>query len=310
MIQAPPPRARRSMAVGQAEIPPTGAEEGDSMVFDVRRSSPAELAIALEWAAGEGWNPGLHDAASFWAADPGGFFMGLLDGEPAAFISAIRYGNDFGFLGFYLVRPELRGRGYGLRLWEAGMGHLAGRNVGLDGVVEQQDNYRRSGFTVAYRNVRYEGSGLAGPNAGTGLTRLREVPFEAVAAFDELLFRAPRKDFLERWISQPGSLAVGKIVDGELAGYGVLRPCRSGFKAGPIFAGTPDVAEEIFGSMRAFAGEGTPLYLDVPEVNRAAIALAERHGMHPVFETARMYNRQAPDLPVENVYGVTTFELG
>ena len=31
------------------------------------------------------------------------------------------------------------------------------RNVGLDGVVEQQPNYRMSGFSYAYANVRYEG---------------------------------------------------------------------------------------------------------------------------------------------------------
>jgi ribosomal protein S18 acetylase RimI-like enzyme len=279
------------------------------MSFEVRRASQAELTVALDWAAAEGWNPGLHDAASFWAADPEGYFLGLLDGEPAAFISAVRYGDDFGFLGFYLVRPGLRGRGYGLKVWAAGLEHLAGRNVGLDGVLEQQENYRRSGFTLAYRNVRYEGTGASSASS-SALTPLSALPFEAVASYDELLFGAPRREFLQRWTAQPGSLAFGKLVNGQLAGYGVLRPCREGYKAGPLFADDPDVAEEMFAAMRAFAGGGVPLYLDVPEANQAAVALAERHGMHPVFETARMYNRQAPDLPLDKVFGVTTFELG
>ena len=38
--------------------------------------------------------------------------------------------------------------------------------------------------------------------------------------------------------------------------------------------------------------------------------MAEAFGMHPVFETARMYNKEAPPLPLEKIYGITTFELG
>jgi ribosomal protein S18 acetylase RimI-like enzyme len=117
----------------------------------------AEIDLAVEWAAREGWNPGLQDADAFHAADPEGFLLGALAGEPAAVISAVRYGEGFGFIGFYIVRPDLRGRGYGLTLWNAAMARLAGRNVGLDGVVAQQPNYRKSGFRLAYRNIRHEG---------------------------------------------------------------------------------------------------------------------------------------------------------
>ena len=46
------------------------------------------------------------------------------------------------------------------------------------------------------------------------------------------------------------------------------------------------------------------------ETNAAARGLAERHGMAPVFETARMYAGDAPSEPVERIFGVTTFELG
>ena len=33
--------------------------------FSIRQMTRAELELALEWAAEEGWNPGLHDAAAF-----------------------------------------------------------------------------------------------------------------------------------------------------------------------------------------------------------------------------------------------------
>ena len=114
--------------------------------YVIRILDEKEVQLAVDWAAVEGWNPGLNDAAIFYRADPQGFLGGFLAGEPAATISAVRYGDSFGFIGFYIVKPELRGRGYGLRLWEAAMNRLAGRNIGLDGVVAQQENYKKSGF--------------------------------------------------------------------------------------------------------------------------------------------------------------------
>ena len=104
----------------------------------IRPASRRELDLAVEWAAKEGWNPGLSDAACFYVADPEGFLLAFRDGEPVASISVVRYGGAFGFLGLYIVRPDLRGRGYGYRLWQAGMAHLGERTVGLDGVVAQQ----------------------------------------------------------------------------------------------------------------------------------------------------------------------------
>ena len=125
--------------------------------LDIRPMSRAELDLAIGWAAEEGWNWGVADAQCFHAADPQGFLMAFCDGEPVASISVVRYEAAFAFLGFYIVRPPFRGRGYGLRLWQAGMARLEGRTVGLDGVVAQQANYARSGFVLAHRNIRFGG---------------------------------------------------------------------------------------------------------------------------------------------------------
>ncbi len=81
--------------------------------FMIRTMKRNEIDIAIEWAAAEGWNPGLEDADSFYAADPTGFLIGLIDDEPIASFSVVKYGNSFGFLGFYIVKSEHRGKGYG-----------------------------------------------------------------------------------------------------------------------------------------------------------------------------------------------------
>jgi GNAT superfamily N-acetyltransferase len=271
----------------------------------------AELDLALDWAAAEGWNPGLHDAEAFWAADPGGFWLAELGGEPIASISVVRYGPSYGFLGFYIVRPEWRGQGHGLALWRAGMAQLGERCIGLDGVVAQQDNYRKSGFTLAHRNIRFGAGQVLAPAAAPGITVVpaASLSFTAIAAYDATCFEAPREAFLRTWLALPGHVALAALRNGAMAGYAVLRPCREGAKIGPLFADGPAEAEALFAALAAAAPAG-PLFLDVPEPNAPAMALARAAGMAPVFETARMHTRPPPPVRAGRIFGITSFELG
>ena len=276
----------------------------------IRTMTRDDIDTAIEWAAREGWNPGLDDAACFHAADPDGFLAGVVDNEIVATISVVRYGATFGFLGLYIVKPEYRGCGYGMQLWNAGLARLRNRTIGLDGVVAQQHNYRKSGFTLAYRNIRYEGTADSRGAADRRVVPLSSLPFDAVAAYDRLSFPAERADFLRCWINQPRGTALGFLRDGALAGYGVIRPARNGFKIGPLLADDAVVAEALSDALKSRIPRASPLFLDAPEANPAAIALAERHRMSVVFETARMYAGAMPDISQQRMYGVTTFELG
>lgn len=282
----------------------------DKSSFTIRTMSRQEVDIAVDWAAAEGWNPGLYDADCFYAADPNGFFIGLIGDEPVASISAVKYGDTFGFLGFYIVKPEYRGKGFGIQIWNAALEYLEGRTIGLDGVIAQQDNYRKSGFELSYRNIRYRGTGGGNPPDDAGIVRLSMVPFDELCAYDQPFFPDSRAEFLRCWIDQPQSTALGVLRNHELAGYGVLRVCRTGYKIGPLFADSPDLAETLFSALKAHAPEGAPIFLDTPETNPAAVELARRHSMTVVFETARMYKGKGPDLPMDRLFGVTTFELG
>jgi len=278
--------------------------------YTIRPLTRAEIELPIGWAAAEGWNPGRHDAECFYAADPSGFLAGFLDDRAVATISVVRYGTAFGFLGLYIVDREFRGRGYGMRIWNAGLSYLAGRTVGLDGVIAQQDNYRRSGFVLAHRNIRHEGRGGAHRALDPRIVALTSLPIDVIVSYDRSLFPEQRSAFIRSWIRQRESTALGFVQNGGLAGYGVIRPARSGYKVGPLFADTADAAEALYDALQAAVPREATLCLDTPEVNRAALALAERQGMQPVFETARMYKGIAPALPLDRLYGVTTFELG
>jgi ribosomal protein S18 acetylase RimI-like enzyme len=278
--------------------------------YTIRPMTRAELDIGIDWAAAEGWNPGLHDGDSFFAADPSGFLVGLLGDEPVGMISAVKYGQGFGFVGFYIVRPAFRGRGHGLALWRLAMQSLPGRLVGLDGVPAQQDNYRRNGFELAYNNVRHEGVPLRAVRPDADIQPLAQLPWDAVLRYDADFFPDDRTAFLRHWIAQHGSTALGLMQGGRLAGYGVVRPCRVGYKVGPLFADDAALADRLLSALAAQLPPDARVQLDIPAVNPEAVALVAIHGMAPVGQTARMYAGSAPALPLGRLYGVTSFELG
>ncbi len=271
-------------------------------------ASVAELRMMTEWAAEEGWNPGDDDRVAFAAADPFGFLVGRVDGTPVSCVSVVRYGDGFGFLGFYITRAPWRGQGYGLQTWQAGMARMRGRNVGLDGVVEQQANYRKSGFRPVWKNLRYEGIPASGAQDVTGIvfTDALTLPLELLHRYDRRFFPADRRAFLAGWLALPGRVAIAALKDGALAGLGVVRPCRAASRVGPLYAQTPEIAAALL--MRLSAGE--PIALDVPDVNPHANPMAEELGLKPAFESARMYTGSTPQVDTAAFYGVTSLELG
>jgi len=279
---------------------------------------PADIenfVTAIEWAAAEGWNPGIDDLEAFYSADRSGFIMGFIDGVPVSSISVIKYGENFGFLGFYIVRPDLRGSGIGLATWNAGMAYLEGRAIGLDGVADQQSNYRKSGFEYVCSNIRYCGIPVSMHSLKSAL-KIEDVTLRSaseIIAYDSAFFPAPRGEFIRHWIQEGshGSRIAKCVKSGDkIIGYGVIRKCRSGFKIGPLFCDDEDVADALFCSLVNAVGPDVEVNLDVPNINMQAVNLAERYGLKPAFETARMYKGGAPDLTQARVFGVTTFELG
>ncbi|MFD9354492.1 GNAT family N-acetyltransferase [Streptomyces sp. NPDC060031] len=286
--------------------------------FEITGASAADMGLIRAWADEEGWNPGDCDRFAFTVADPAGFLVGRLDGEPVACISAVRYGVGFGFIGFYIARPAVRGRGYGIRLWNAGMERLDGRLVGLDGVVEQQGNYRKSGFRSAWNNVRHEGvpqgvDGAAGADAEAGggveVVDAASLPFGQLAAYDRRFFPEPRDAFLAAWVGLPGRTALAAVRDGRIEGLGVIRPCSAASRIGPLYAATPRIAAALLLRLARLAPGGL-VAVDVPDVNQQATALCAGLGLTPTFEAARMYTGPAPELDLAGLYGVTSLELG
>ena len=187
------------------------------------------------------------------------------------------------------------------------------KTVGLDGVVDQQDNYRKSGFEFAHRNIRFGGVVQTDVDIPDDLITLEINDIAIVDAFEQTcnLFPESRLNFLRGWIGNAKHTALALKGPMGIRGYGVIRPCLEGHKIGPLFAQDAKDAKILFGALlQSRSDQGSKVYLDVPEPNQAAVDLAKMHGMVQEFETARMYNGPAPELDLDNIFGISSFELG
>lgn len=278
--------------------------------FTIRRMDREEIDMAIDWAETEGWNPGNYDAECFYATDPNGFFLGLLDKEPIAMVSAVAYGEAYGFMGFYIVKPGYRNRGYGSEMVQVGLEYLENRTIGIDSLRPDLVSHRMPDFKPAHVNFRFRWIKDSEREMDPDVISLDQIPWHIFATYDHEVFAFARDNFLQCWISRPNTVALGVMRDNRLSGYGVIRECRDGFKIGPLFADGEDVAKSLFGALTKNLAIGVSIFLDTPQTNSSAIALAQGYDMTEVFRTTRMYQNKAPILPLKRWFGVTSFELG
>ncbi len=273
----------------------------------IEHATLRDMHFFLDSANAEGWNPGLYDASPFYYCDPNGFFIEKLDNKPIGCISAVAYNESYGFMGFYIVSPPYRHQGYGIKLWDQAIAYLGDRVIGLDGVVAQQENYKKSGFQFHYNNLRFSGT-LEG-KISHDLQSIDTIPFQTLLEFDSSIYGIQRAAFLQHWITMPNSHSYAKMDGSKLLGYGTIRKCATGYKIGPLFANNQQIANEILLAL-ATKSEGSELFFDVIQTNNDALDLTRKHHFSEVFETARMYKGIPPKQLSSKIFGVTTFELG
>jgi GNAT superfamily N-acetyltransferase len=274
----------------------------------IERINQKEVDVAIEWAQKEGWNPGVHDAECYYHADQTGFYAAKLNGEVIGTISLVKYPGDFVFEGLYIIKPEFRGKGIGKQVQEYALDLCKDMNLGLDGVVLMKEKYEDYGFKFAYNNWRF--AGKADDKSSKNCMPIMREDFKEVVAYDKECFRFDRIEFLDCWLFQKDHTSM-LIRDskGEISGYGVIRKCFNGYKIGPLFTNSEGEAELLFNSLTSTVF-GETVFLDVPEPNETAVQFAQLKCMQPVFSTVRMYSKSVPDLLLNKIFGVTTFELG
>ncbi len=265
-----------------------------------------------DWAKKEGWNPGLSDQIVARQFDREAFIALRKNNELVGGGSIISYDGLYGFMGLFIMRVDYRGQGLGAKLWCYRRDRLIGRlqstaAIGMDGVFNMAPFYARGGFSLAHRDLRYEG--IAKGYKSSEVRVLNNIPFETLDAYDKKHFPVPRSAFIKAWISQPGVMGYAIFKHDHLVGYGVARPCHQGYKIGPLFADSTDIAESILSSLLAEI-KGEKVQIDIPEPNQSALKLATNFGLVESFGCARMYRGNVNPVPIKNIYSVTSYEFG
>lgn len=286
------------------------ADHIPDLVF--RTLDRADFDVLMDWCDFEGWNPGLHDREAFWSQDPQGYRGFHWNGALIAGGSVVRYGTEFGFMGFFLVRPEWRGMGIGRHLWTQRRDTLlagldAHASIGMDGVVDMQPFYAKGGFEKAHANFRHRCLGAKKDRHAAVVEGAGQL--QALNRYDKTCFLFDRPDFLTAWVNQPDARVFRFVENGKLQGWAALRVASEGRRVGPLFADTPEAASALLDACLD-AAPGEPIFIDVPMNNEGALSLMQAHHAEPVFEVARMVHGPVPAWPDGRIYGVTSFELG
>ncbi len=289
-------------------------------MLTIRALQRRHIPLVTAWARAEGFTPGAGDVAIYRHTDRQGLWLGWLDQEPVGCIAGVRYNAAYGFVGLFLVRPEQRGRGYGVALWRHALEHLADLPcIGLEAALDRVDDYAEWGFEPASTTSRWQllsdGHGL-GPPSAHGPARLLQgaaTPTAAVQAYDAQRAASPRPHFLADWLQHPAGTVL-TLVDGggQCQGFGRIRPCLlrrgEGWRIGPLLADSPALATQLLSGL-IHRHPGVVL-IDAPGANPAAAALFEGLGFQPVARTQRMYRGRPPTAPLRDVYGLACLELG
>ncbi len=280
------------------------------MDYKIEKLNKKDLNQVFELLKEEGWNPGNYDVSSFFKTDKDGFFVIKNKKELIGCFSAIKYKEQFVFLGCFIVKKAYRGNGLGKGLWKYGLEYLKENTIGLDGVLEKEKMYQENGFSSAYANIRYMIKNNYKSEYSKKIKKASKIPFGDLVLFDSQFFPSKRKKFLKQWIALKDSKSFVFLEKNEIKGFITIRKCTKGYKIGPLFSKKLGYAEDLLKAAFSFAKEGSEIFIDIPNPNMESKRLIEKYEMHEISSTIRMYKNGIPDLPIDQIYGVTTLELG
>ena len=258
-----------------------------------------------------GWNQTELDWRRFLRLEPAGCLVACNGEQVCGTVTTLDYEHRFGWVGMVLVDPELRRRGIGTRLLEAGIAYLDAAGVDtvkLDATPMGRLVYVQRGFFEEYEIERWEGT--SDSDASTKLATMTREDLARVCAFDSHIFGADRSRLLTcLWGENPRYSAV--VYSGaEVAGYVLGRAGARAHYLGPWVASQSEVAERLLSEFLSRV-QGERVFVDLCMENPEARGMVKERGFEFQRPLTRMYrgSNKHPGSP-QAVCSIAGPELG
>lgn len=288
--------------------------------FDTVRlalATPADIEQIEAWAGDDAWQPSHGGTAMLLSINPQGLFVGSIGERPVSAVSVADHGHDLAFCGTLLVDPELRGRGIGALTWQAAIGRAGDRTLAADVPTHLTEKARRLGFTDGFKILRH--AGPLPPARGTDPHVIQlnaEKHSGQLARLDAACFVAQRPGFATTFATRTGHhTLVYADANGNVRGYGTMRPAPGTARIGPLYAERSYQAAALFDALCTLAGNAGALTvsMNVPEQSTPGMAIAETRGLSICGQAHRMYRTGTTELnPVafDQLCAITGVGLG
>jgi len=246
-------------------------------------------------AAVEGWITGQQEMEFLLKAYPQGCLVCLVEGKPAAFITAIQYGRS-AWIGNLLVLPDFRQQGIGRALLQKVLHCLelsGAETVWLTASVAGAHLYRALGFKQVDRVQRWRGTGRR-ISAGS-----KPVDTGAAAFIDSQGWGDSRQLI---FAALPADSSFLTVEDAFLLQTAV----ESGLHIGPWGAVSAQAAASVLDLAVSGKGDVVAMFLDSPEKNHAAGKMLSAKGFTVCGTVLLMFKGKEPEYQPEYIYSLAS----
>lgn len=248
----------------------------------------ADVPFAMRLKNRAGWNQTEADWRRFIRLAPNGCFVAEEAGQAVGTVAALVF-DSIGWIAMVLVDEPARHRGIGTRLVEHALARLDAlgvRTARLDATPLGRPIYEKLGFAAEYELARFGGVGAA-TATHEGVAHVGPGELDRLLELDRQVTGTRRGRLLEALHGErPEAMRVYSS-GGEIQGYLTLRPGTRAVQIGPGVAVHPEAGRALVDdAITRSAGE--PVFVDIPLVNRAAVAWAESRGLEVQRPLARM----------------------
>lgn len=301
----------------KSSTPPTSKAH-----LSLRCMGEKDLEMVMNWCKEEEWNVGKYDAAAYYALDPKGHFLFLLDKQPVGAISIVKYSPQLFAIGPFIVKKEYRNKGFGSQIWQYAIELLEKNNNAtacLNSVPAQISRYAGSGFKKDFHIQRWQKSFIKKTSnveeTRENLKQLNSVSIESIIEYDQSIFSAPRKKLLAKFIQNEHIVGFASADEkGKITGFGLIRPCIQGYRIGPLYADHIENAQKLFQTLLGKANNST-VFIDAPSHNPYIEPFTSFFNLDRVSEadTVAMFRGEVPiTLNTNNHknYAICSLEVG